>query len=116
MKEIDLYFEALSEANYAYLLTVREFIKNYHDDISEEWKYSVPFFYFRKKPFCYLYKDKKTDQPYIGIPRANKIEHVALIKGDRKKMKILPLDNQTEIPYDLITEIFELLIPLYIGR
>ena len=37
---------------------------------------------------CYFWKDKKTQEPYIGICRGNEIDHPLLEAGNIKKMKI----------------------------
>ncbi len=81
--------------------------------MTEEWKYSLPFFYYNKKPFCYLYRDKKTGSPYIGFNRANQIEHPMLDQGDRKKMKVLHINPHEDLPVDSLADIFEALIKLY---
>lgn len=55
--------------------------------------------------FCYLWKDKKTSEPYIGIVHGSLIDHPMLLQGDRKRMKILPLSTSTDIPVDMIIDI-----------
>ena len=34
--------------------------------------------YYQQKMFCYLWTDKKTHEPYIGIVEGNKIDHPLL--------------------------------------
>ncbi len=113
MTNIDLYFESLNEEYFAYMIGLRGLILKYHSSISEEWKYGTPFYYFNKRPFCYLYINKQTGHPYIGIVRGNRINHDILFQGDRKKMKIIPLDLSYDIPRTMILEVFDLLTPLY---
>ncbi len=88
------------------LLALRDIILKYHNNISETWKYGMPCFCYLEKAFCYLWTDKKTKEPYILIVEGNKIEHPKLIKGDRARMKILPIDPNEDIPLQLIDEIF----------
>lgn len=63
--------------------------------------------------FCYLWQDKKTKIPYIGICNGIMIEHPSLIKGDRKRMKVFYVDPNNDIAVDLIYEIFDLAIETY---
>lgn len=68
----------------------------------------MPCFCFGKKPFCYLWTDKQSGEPYILIVDGDKIEHQALEQGDRKKMKVLSIASQKDIPLNLINEILSL--------
>tara|TARA_B100000809_G_scaffold266776_2_gene331462 strand:- start:3880 stop:4227 length:348 start_codon:yes stop_codon:yes gene_type:complete len=114
MKEkIEAYYLKQVEPNKSCLLTLRTIIKNYDIHISEEWKYGLPSFYYKKKPFCYLWKNKKTQEPYIGIARGFLIEHTELIQGDRKRIKKLPITPTKDIPIKKTHEIFKLAISTY---
>ena len=68
---------------------IADIIRAYHPEITVDFKYGLPFFMFKWKMFCYLRKDKKTNQPYISIAAGNKIEHPALFQGNRKRFKLL---------------------------
>ncbi len=63
--------------------------------------------------FCYLWIDKKTNEPYIGIVEGNRIDHPALIKGERARMKILPIDSDKDIPVGKINEILNVASAYY---
>lgn len=54
-----------SEPNKSCLLTLRDLILEQDERISETRKYGMPCFTYRKKMFCYLWTDKKSDEPYI---------------------------------------------------
>jgi len=58
----------------------------------------VPMFRYHGKLFCYLWTDKKTYVPYIGIYKGIEIEHPELILGNRKKMKIMYIDPEKDLP------------------
>ena len=73
--------------------------------LTEQWKYGLPFYYFKNKPFIYIWKEKKGDTPYLGIVKGLEINHPLLQQGNRKKMKILPISIQQEIPVNEITAI-----------
>ena len=59
---------------------------------------------------CYLWKDKKTLEPYILFVEGNSISHHELQSGNRAKMKILPIKINEDIPQNLITELLGLSI------
>ena len=62
---------------------------------------------------CYLWKDKKTNEPYIGIVEGNRIDHQLLIKGNRTRMKILPVNPNEDLPIETIQLILNEMIALY---
>ncbi|MFT7086396.1 MAG: hypothetical protein ACJAV5_002124 [Vicingaceae bacterium] len=65
------------------------------------------------KMFCYLWKDKKTNQPYISIAAGNRIQHPALFQGDRKRFKLLFIHPEKDIPIQIIQEVFDTALQLY---
>jgi hypothetical protein len=114
MKEkIENYYLKQVEPNRSCLFALREIILNYSKYISEEWKYGLPSFYYKKKPFCYIWKDKKTNEPYIGITKGFLIEHSSLVQGNRTRIKILPIPTDQDIQIKTIYTIFDLTTKLY---
>ena len=111
--EIESFFQKQEEPNKSTFLFLKDYIKNYHPDIELYFKWKLPYLYLKKKPLCYIWKDKKTEQPYLGFSRGSKIEHPALVTGDRTAIKILPVPNNQDIDIHTISEILDLLIPLY---
>ena len=95
------------------LLALRDIILAFHDDFSETKQYGMPCFCYRKKPFCYLWVDKKTNHPYILMVEGRNIHHPALVQGDRARMKILMIDPGEDIPVETISVIFNLALNLY---
>jgi hypothetical protein len=65
----------------------------------------MPCFCFQGKAFCYLWKDKKTEAPYILMVEGKKLNHPALESGNRARMKIFPVDPVADLPIKLIKEI-----------
>ncbi|MBX2844697.1 MAG: DUF1801 domain-containing protein [Saprospiraceae bacterium] len=108
LNHIENFYHSLEEPNKSCFLALRQVILNHHEDITEAWKWKLPFFLFKKKTFCYIWIDKKTQHPYIGIVRADRFEHPMLIQGDRKKMKVLPVHPQEDLPIQVIEEILSL--------
>jgi hypothetical protein len=44
LREIDEFFLQKDEPLRAYLLFLRKFILDYHENITEAWKYKMPFY------------------------------------------------------------------------
>jgi hypothetical protein len=86
LRELDTFYLSQDEPNRGFMLGLRQYILNYDTHFSEKWKWKLPFFYYKNKAFCYIWKDKKTKQVYLGIVQANKINHPLLIQGNRKKI------------------------------
>ena len=105
LREIDRFFLDKEEPAKSCLLALREFILGYNEQITEAWKYKMPFYCFKGKMFCYLWVDKKTHQPYLGIVEGNKIDHPLLIMEKRARMKILLIDAEKDLPLKTIRTI-----------
>ena len=54
MKEPDNFYLQQEEPIKGCLLALKEIILSQDEDISNEWKYGMPFFCYKKKMFCYL--------------------------------------------------------------
>ena len=65
----------------------------------------MPFYCFHGKRFCYLWVQKKTRIPYLGIVEGSKIKHPQLIAENRSKMKIMLIDPKKDIPVRAITQL-----------
>ncbi|MFI5137345.1 MAG: DUF1801 domain-containing protein [Sphingobacteriales bacterium] len=113
MREIDNFFLQKDEPVKSCLIFLRDFISAYDKNITEAWKYKMPFYCYKGKMFCYLWVNKKTQQPYIGIVEGRKIEHPLLIIEKRSRMKIMTLDAQQDIPVKTIGEILKMAIDIY---
>ncbi|HZE86218.1 MAG TPA: DUF1801 domain-containing protein [Puia sp.] len=113
LREIDRFFLDKEEPAKSCLLALREFILGYNEQITEAWKYKMPFYCFKGKMFCYLWVDKKTHQPYLGIVEGNKIDHPLLIMEKRARMKILLIDAEKDLPLKTIRTILSRALRLY---
>ena len=113
MREIDQFFLQQDEPLKSCLHYLRTFIVNYEKNITEAWKFRMPFFCYNGKMFCYLWINKKTNQPYIGFVEGKKLEHPLLIKEKRMRMKILPLNAEHDIPVNCIKEILKMALDIY---
>ncbi len=113
MKEIDLFYLQQEDPVKSCLLFLREHILQYDANITEAWKYRMPFFCYNGKMFCYLWTHKKNGLPYIGIVEGKKIDHPALIIEDRARMKIMLLDPNTDLPIETIDSILKTALSFY---
>ncbi|MFY0593800.1 DUF1801 domain-containing protein [Roseivirga sp.] len=107
LRDLDNWYLNKSEPNKSCLQALRIWIQNSDEQITEAWKYRMPFFCFKGKMFCYLWVDKKSHQPYIGIVKGNQIKHKALLQEKRAKMKILPINPNKDLPIGLIGALLE---------
>lgn len=106
--ELDNFYLNQSEPNQSCLLALRDIILGFDTNITSAWKYKLPFFLYKGKMFCYLWQDKKTRIPYIGIVNGSIIDHPKLETGNRKQIKILSINPTKDIELDLVLEILNL--------
>ncbi len=97
-KEIDSFYINKEEPNKGCLLALRMLILAQDVNISETTKYGMPCFCYLKKPMCYLWVDKKTNEPYILMVHGIQIDHPDLQQGERSKMKILRVKPNEDLP------------------
>lgn len=105
---LDNFFLNQKEPNKSCFMALRQIILKFDTQITEHWKYKVPFYYYKGKPFCYLWQENKSKQPYIGIVKGHLIDHPNLTKGNRKKMKVFMINPDMDIPVEYIYEILNL--------
>lgn len=113
IREIDHYFLQKDEPVKSYLLALRAYVLAYDQNITEAWKYKMPFYCYHGKMFCYLWVHKKFHQPYIGIVEGKKIQHPKLIQEKRARMKIMLFDPEKDIPVKTLNSIFKEIVSLY---
>lgn len=113
LEELDQFFLNKREPERSVFMALREIILGYDPEITPAWKYRMPCFCFRGKPFCYLWKDKNSGTPYLLIVKGGQIEHPRLQQGDRARMKIFPIDVNQDIPMEELYEVFNLAKALY---
>lgn len=107
MDEIENFYMQKPEPVKGCLLSLRDFILRSDLGVTEAWKYGMPFFCIGKKMFCYLWVQKKTLQPYIGIVEGRKLFHPRLIQEKRSRMKILLIDPTKDLPVRTIKSILK---------
>ncbi len=102
LRDIDNFYLHNEEPLKSCLLALRAHVLHFDENITEVWRYSMPFYNYKGKRFCYLWVDKKRRQPYIGFVDGNKIIHPALIAEKRSRMKIFLIEPTEDLPFDTI--------------
>ena len=113
LRPIDNYFLQKEEPIKSCLQFLREHILKQDANITEAWKYGMPFYCYNKKMCCYLWVHKKYHQPYIGIVEGKRIHHPDLVIEKRARMKILLIDPAKDIPVKKIDAILKEVLALY---
>ena len=90
------------------LLALRDIIMGTDPSIKTSWKYGSPFFMYSGKILCYLWIDKKTQHPYIGFIHNPPLEHPLLVRGNRKRGRIFPIDPSADFPLEAINEVLNM--------
>jgi len=113
MRELDNFYLQQDEPIKGTLLALREIILQQDEDVTNAWKYGMPFFCYKGKMFCYLWFHKKNKQPYIGIVEGKRFDEPFLIQEDRSRMKIMLFDPNEDLPLQTIENILQKAINLY---
>lgn len=111
--EIYNYYQSKSDSTKSCLLALRDCILSADGNITEAWKYGMPFFCYKKKMMCYLWTDKKTSQPYLGIVEGSKIDDPNLVQEKRARMKIMRFDAEQDLPITAINGLLKKVLKLY---
>ena len=112
MKELDLFYLQKDEPLKSCLLFLRNHILAFDKNITEAWKYRMPFFCYKGKMFCYLWVNKKNNLPYVGFVDGKLMSHPKLLVEKRSRMKILLIDPSKDIPVTLVKSILKEAIKL----
>ena len=110
LKDSDAFFMNNTEPAKSCLLFLRQYILNYDKNITEVWRYKMPFYCFKGQRFCYLWIQKKTGMPYLGVVDGKKISHPLLIAENRSRMKIMLLDPAKDVPVKTIDRLLAMAI------
>lgn len=105
LSDLDQFYLQHKEPRRSCLLALKDLILKHDLTITAEWKYKLPFFYFKGKMLCYLWIHKKYKQPYIGFVDGNMINHEDLLQEKRARMKILLIDENADLPFEKINSI-----------
>lgn len=113
LEELHNYYLNEEEPNKSCLLALRSIILDQDTNITETQKWGMPCFCYKKKMFCYLWTDKKTDEPYILMVEGKYLDHPELEEGDRSRMKILRVNPNKDLPLKTIKGVLQKALDLY---
>lgn len=111
-KLYNYYFEQ-KEPQKSCMLALRNIILKRDENISETVKYGMPCFCYKKKIFCYLWTDSKTNEPYILFVEGKFLDNPQLEQGNRSRMKILRIDPIEDLPIKLIESLLDKTLDIY---
>ncbi len=95
------------------MLTLRDIILKQDENITETKKYGMPCFRYKNKMFCYLWVDKKTEDPYMLFVEGKHLNYPELEVGTRKRMKIFWVNSNQDIPIKTIESLLNDAVDLY---
>jgi len=110
--EIDNCYLEHEEPVRSSLLALRKLILSFDKEITEAWKYKMPFFCIKGKMFCYVGLTRKRIG-LIGIVEDKKVIHPDLQMENRSRMKIIPFDPTRDLPIRTIRAILKMTLDLY---
>lgn len=107
------FYTAQQEPNKSCLLALRDIILEQDKAVNETLKYGMPCFCYGKKMFCYLWVDKKTNEPYLLMVEGKHLQHPQLESGNRARMKVLKINPNKDLPLAVIKSILNEALDLY---
>lgn len=113
VEQLHSFYLDKEEPNKSCLLTLRDIILMQDTNITETRKWGMPCFCYKKKMFCYLWTDKKTEEPYILMVEGKYLNHPELEQGDRSRMKIFRVNPKKDLPVKTIEDILQKALDLY---
>ncbi|TWI97545.1 uncharacterized protein DUF1801 [Mucilaginibacter frigoritolerans] len=113
MSTLDDFYLQQDEPVKGTLLALKQIILKQDEDITNAWKYGMPFFCYKGKMFCYLWVHKKYQQPYIGMVEGKRFDESFLIQEDRSRMKIMLFNPNEDLPLQTIESIIQKAISFY---
>jgi Domain of unknown function (DU1801) len=113
LKHLDEFYDVQLEPSKSCLLALAVIIKKQDGDITTALKYGMPFFMYKGKMFCYLWADKITLEPYLGIVEGSLVKHPLLEQGKRARMKILRFNPNKDLPIKAIKDVLKQSLDLY---
>lgn len=113
MNKLDSYYFNKEEPNRSCLFALRSIILEMDNNVTETRKWGMPCFCYKKKMFCDLWVDKKTDEPYILMVEGKHLDHPELEAGNRSRMKIFRVNPNKDLPIATIQFILNEALDLY---
>ena len=115
MKLTDEYIFRQPEKYKSILLYLIDVVNQTIPDVILAYKWGIPYFYYNKKPFCYLAPNHKKDFVDLGIARGFQLQNYQdiLISENRNTVKSLRYFTIESIEHDVLVSVLEEAIALY---
>jgi len=113
MEDVTNFYLRQEEPNRSCFLAMRDIVRRVDGEVEEILKYGSPCFVYHGRAFCYLWKDKKTNEPYFLMVEGKRLDHPMLESGDRKRMKVLRVNPNTDLPIETINSVLNEALSLY---
>lgn len=113
LRETDNYYLGKEEPNKSCLLALRKIILDQDENVTETVNYGMPCFCYKNKMFCYLWTDKKTDEPYLLMVEGKHLDHPKLETGGRARMKTFRVNPNEDLPLGTIKWLLNKALDLY---
>lgn len=115
LRNIDQFYLNQDEPYKSCLLALRDLILKQDIHLVESIKWGMPCFCYQKKMCCFLWIDKKTNEPYILFVEGALLHHPTLVQGKRRKMKVFSINPNKDLPIRTIKSILQEAIHLFKG-
>lgn len=102
--QIEQFYLGQEEPLKSILIYLRSYLLQ-DPEMTESYKYGLPFFDYKGKYFCYFHKEKKTGVPYLAFTQGKHIDHPALVMGDRKQIAVMHFYPEEDFPIHVLDEI-----------
>ena len=112
-QRLDDFYLSKEEPNKSCLLALRDIILSQSENASNELKYGMPCFLYKKKMFCFLWTDKITNEPYILFVEGKHLNHSKLEQGNRSRMKVFRVNPNKDIPVNAVKKLLNEALDLY---
>ena len=113
LDQLHNYYLNKEEPNKSCISALRGIILDQDINVTETRKFGMPCFCYKKKMFCYLWTDKKTDEPYMLMVEGKYLDHAELEEGVRSRMKIFRVIPNKDLPIKTIELILHKALDLY---
>ncbi|MEM6687198.1 MAG: DUF1801 domain-containing protein [Bacteroidota bacterium] len=115
MNPAEAYIVNQPEPYKSILLELQVLIEHLLPTAELKYKYKIPFYYYKGKPFCYLNASHKRKYVDVGIVKGGEITvHPShLVTKDRKKMASLRYKNVKHINNTLFFDVIKQAASMY---
>lgn len=115
MKPTQEYIFRQPEKYQVIVLHIIDVVREIIPEVELLFKYGIPYFYYKKKPFCYLAPNHKKEFVDVGFARGFQLKQNQkfLIGDNRNTVKSLRYFSLEEIDNSVLTSVIEETMSLY---